>query len=140
MKRIILAAGTAAVVFLGVGCAGTKEATKDVGAAVPGFSQKGTGVVQEVRENEFSVVGLNGSPEKVWFSVSPKTEVMKDQQRIEVSQIKQGDAVKIAYESSAGAERAYKVDVLTAGDAAKVKGDLEAKGVGGAGLEGTKNP
>ncbi|MFL5322324.1 MAG: hypothetical protein ACJ790_21885 [Myxococcaceae bacterium] len=132
MKRTLRTALVMSVLV--AGCAGTKEATRD------GETHKGTGVVEDVQKNQFSVVGLNGSPNRVWFTVDPSTNVERKGQRIGLNAVDPGDAVKVSYEAEPGPERAYRVEVLTGGDAAKVKGDLEDKGIGGAGPAGTTNP
>lgn len=106
------------------GCAGTQEATRDVQDIVPGVSQKETGLIQSVGHNQVSVVGIANQPGSVTFSVSPKTVVVRENQRIELSQLEAGTPVRVAFESTAGAERATTIEVLTGEAADKVRREV----------------
>lgn len=137
MTKIIRGAMAGLVVaWVASGCAGTKEAKRDVGAAIPGVSEKGEGLIQDIGRNQISVVGIAGQTSPVWFVVAPDTEIVRSGQRVDWSELQPGMPVRVSYETAAGPERAFKIEVLTGGEAAKVRTDVQERAYGGAGTQG----
>jgi hypothetical protein len=125
IKRItasaLLGAGALAV---GAGCAGTSEAKRDVTAAVPMVEQNWKGVVLRVdtQTDRISVRTTDsGEPvQSAWFSIQSDTKVERDGKRVELREIQPGDPVRVGFEPAVGAERAYKVQILTGAEADEV--------------------
>jgi hypothetical protein len=119
--RVVLAAACA---YVAAGCAGTKEATKDVQDIVPGVSQTETGLIQIVGRNQISVVGSANAGQPVTYNIGPKTIVIRGSERVEVSQLEPGTPVRVAFESTAGPEHATKIEVLTGAEADQVRNEV----------------
>ncbi|MBX5484027.1 MAG: hypothetical protein IRZ16_19560 [Myxococcaceae bacterium] len=131
--------GAVAVLFLtslGVGCAGTKAAGRDIASEIPGVSHASDGLVQEASENRISVVGIKDQPGPISFQIGTDTRIEKDGQRVALSELKPGTPVRVTWSSSTGAEKAYRIQVLTGGEAAKVRSEAQERGYGGAGQQG----
>ncbi|PTL84204.1 hypothetical protein [Vitiosangium sp. GDMCC 1.1324] len=127
----VLGAVALAAVLGGVGCAGPKEATKDVEAAVPGLAQKREGLVTNVdrKDNRIEVNDVDhpGAPD-AWFALSPKTKLERDGQMVTWDDIHEGTPVRVSFEPEVGAEKTYKVEILTGVKADEVKVKAEHLG------------
>ncbi|HYO54505.1 hypothetical protein [Archangium sp.] len=120
----VLGAVVLAAVLGGVGCAGTKEAVRDVEAAVPGLSQKHEGVVTNVDKdaNRIAVKAVDDpSVQEVWFALTPDTKMERDGQMVTWDDIDEGTPVRVSFEPAAGPERTYKLEILTGQKADEVK-------------------
>lgn len=126
-KTVVLlgALGTLGFTF---GCAGTKEAGKDVGAAIPGVYQHRDGVITGVQGNNVAVADANNPNEPVaWFHVAADTKIERSGQRVELSQLSEGTAVRVSFEPATGAEKTSKIEVLTGDQAQQVEQKLKGK-------------
>ena len=120
----VLGAAVLAAVLGGVGCAGPKEAARDVEAAVPGLSQKQEGVVTNVDKDAHRIaVKTVDEPaaQEVWFALTVDTKLERDGQMVTWDDIDEGTPVRVSYEPAAGAEKTYKVEILTGHQADEVK-------------------
>ena len=127
----VLGAVMLAAVLGGVGCAGTKEAAKDVEAAVPGLSQKQEGVVTSVDKDahRIAVKTVNEpAAQEVWFSLTVDTKLERDGQMVTWDDIDEGAPVRVSFEPAAGAEKAHKLEILTGQEADEVKQKAELLG------------
>lgn len=109
------------------GCAGPKEAGRDIGAAIPGVAETQTGVVTEVRE-DFIAVRLPGeAPEAppVWFQRTADTRLVEDGQPANWTQLVEGTAVRVRFEAEPGPERAYEIEVLSGDEAEQIRRQVE---------------
>lgn len=123
MKMRMGAAVLAAVgTLLGVaGCAGPSEAARDISAAVPGLEQNWKGVVMRV-DDQANVIAVRDaeSAEAAWFAIGPNTIMERDGERLSIRQLEQGTPVNVSFEPAVGAERTYRVKVLTGQEAQQV--------------------
>ena len=105
------------------GCAGTREASKDISAVVPGVSETRTGVITEVRGNIIAVraPGEDPAAPPVWFKRSVDTRLLENGQPANWTQLVEGTAVRVRYEPEPGPERAYQIEVLTGAEAEQIK-------------------
>ncbi|WP_152622555.1 hypothetical protein [Archangium violaceum] len=129
MKR--LGAVVLAAVLGGAGCAGTKEAARDVESAVPGLSQKEEGVVTNVDKDSHRIAVKSvsePSAQEVWFALTPDTKLERDGQRVGWDDLDEGTPVRVSFEPAAGAEKTYKVELLTGQQAEEVKQKAELLG------------
>lgn len=120
-----------AAVLGGVGCAGTKEAARDVESAVPGLSQKQEGVVTNVDRDahRIAVKTVDGpTAQEVWFALTVDTELERDGQMVTWDDLDEGTPVRVSFEPAAGPEKTYKVEVLTGQEADEVKQKAELQG------------
>jgi hypothetical protein len=118
---VLVAVGT----LLGVtGCAGTSEARRDISAVVPGLEQNWRGVVMRVDDqaNAIAVRAVESAemPQAAWFAIDQTTILERDGERISIMQLEQGTPVKVSFEPAAGAEKTYRVKVLTGQEAQEV--------------------
>lgn len=121
-----------AVVLGGVGCAGPKEAERDVEASVPGLSQKREGLVTSVdaKNNLVEVNDVNNpAAPPVWFVLTPKTELEREGQRVNINDISEGTPVSVRYEPTTGPEKAYKIELLTGQKASEVQLKAQSEGL-----------
>lgn len=133
MRTRVKAVGAAvlAAVLGGVGCAGTREAARDVEAAVPGLSQKQEGVVTNVDKDAHRIAVRSVSEpaaQEVWFALTVDTKLERDGQRVTWEDIDEGTPVRVSFEPAAGAEKTYKVELLTGQKAEEVKHKAEVLG------------
>lgn len=125
-RRAVVLLGALSALGFGFGCAGTREAGRDISGALPGISQNREGVVVGVEGNAIAVADANQPyGPAAWFSISPDTEVERAGQRMEVSQISEGQPVRVSFEPAIGAEKTFKVEVLTGQKAEEVKQKYE---------------
>ncbi|WP_375767886.1 hypothetical protein NR798_40400 [Archangium gephyra] len=127
----ILGAVMLAAVLGGVGCAGPKEAARDVEAAVPGLSQKQEGVVTDVDKDAHRIALKTvdkPAGQEVWFALTPDTKLERDGQLVTWDDIHEGTPVRVSFEPAAGAEKTYKVELLTGQKADEVKQKAELLG------------
>jgi hypothetical protein len=112
----------------GVGCAGTKEAGRDVESAVPGLSQKSEGVVTSVDKDASRIavksVDDPAAPE-AWFALTPNTKMERDGQIVTWDDLSEGTPVRVSYEPATGPETTYKLEILTGQKAEEVKQKAE---------------
>lgn len=126
-KTVVLLGALGALGF-GFGCAGTKEAGKDVGAAVPGVYQHRDGLVTKVQGNNVAVADANNPNEPVaWFNVGADTKIEREGQRMELSQLSEGTAVRVSFEPATGAEKTSKIEVLTGDKAQELEQKLQGQ-------------
>jgi hypothetical protein len=126
-RRAVVLLGALSALGFGFGCAGTKEAGKDIGAAIPGVSQHRDGVVVGVQGNVIAVADAEKPNEPAaWFNINADTKVEKDGQRMELSQLSEGQPVRVSFEPATGAEKTYKVEVLSGQKADEVKAKYES--------------
>ncbi|KFA88933.1 hypothetical protein Q664_37755 [Archangium violaceum Cb vi76] len=126
-----LGAVVLAAVLGGAGCAGTKEAARDVESAVPGLSQKEEGVVTNVDKDSHRIAVKSvsePSAQEVWFALTPDTKLERDGQRVGWDDLDEGTPVRVSFEPAAGAEKTYKVELLTGQQAEEVKQKAELLG------------
>ncbi len=112
----------------GVGCAGPKEAARDVESSVPGLSQKSEGVVTRV-DKEASRIAVKSvddpaAPE-AWFALTPNTKLERDGRIATWDDLSEGTPVRVSYEPATGPERTYKLEILTGQKAEEVKQKAE---------------
>ncbi len=124
-KRVkVLGAVVLAATLGGVGCAGTKAAKRDVASAVPGLAEKREGVVTNVDRNanliEVRDVNNPSAPE-AWFAVTATTKLERDGQKVTWDDLHEGTPVRVSFEPAAGAEKTYKVEILTGEKASEVE-------------------
>ncbi|QRN99014.1 hypothetical protein JRI60_08300 [Archangium violaceum] len=115
----------------GAGCAGTKEAARDVESAVPGLSQKDEGLVTSVDKdgNMIAVKSVNNpSAPPTWFALTPDTKMEREGRLVGLDDISEGTPVRVSYEPATGPEKTYKVEVLTGEKAGEVKAKAELQG------------
>ncbi len=125
-RRAVVLLGALGALGLGVGCAGTREAGRDLGAALPGVSQSQEGVVVDVQGNTIAVANAAKPNEPAaWFHIAADTQVERDGQRLEVSQLSEGAPVRVSFEPATGAEKTFKVEVLSGQRAEEVKQQYE---------------
>ena len=70
------------------------------------------------------------------FDVGADTTIKRKGERFALQDLTPGTPVRIKYTSSTGAETAYEIEVLTGGEAAKVRTNAQQQGYGGAGQSG----
>jgi hypothetical protein len=127
----VLGAVVLAAVLGGAGCAGTSEARRDVEAAVPGLSQKREGVVTNVDKDHSRIEvkdANNPSSPEAWFALTPDTKMERDGQMVTWDDLHEGTPVRVSYEPAAGAEKTYKVEILTGEKAGEVKAKADMQG------------
>jgi hypothetical protein len=127
----VLGAVVLAAVLGGAGCAGTKEAARDVESAVPGLSQKQEGVVTDVDKDAHRIAVKTVSEpaaREVWFALTPDTKLERDGQLVTWDELDEGTPVRVSFEPAAGAEKTYKVELLTGQKADEVKQKAELLG------------
>ena len=127
----VLGAVVLAAVLGGAGCAGTKEAARDVESAVPGLSQKEEGVVTNVDKDAHRIAVKSvsePSAQEVWFALTPDTKLERDGQLVTWDDLDEGAPVRVSFEPAAGAEKTYKVELLTGQKAEEVKQKAELLG------------
>ncbi|WPB78815.1 hypothetical protein KYC5002_06565 [Archangium violaceum] len=127
----VLGAVVLAAVLGGAGCAGTKEAARDVESAVPGLSQKEEGVVTNVDKDAHRIAVKSVSEpvgQEVWFALTPETKLERDGQLVTWDDLDEGTPVRVSFEPAAGAEKTYKVELLTGQRAEEVKQKAELLG------------
>lgn len=127
----VLGAVVLAAVLGGAGCAGPKEAKRDVEAAVPGLSQKREGVVTNVDKDHsrIEVKDVNNpSSSEAWFALTPDTKMERDGHLVTWDDLHEGTPVRVSYEPAAGAEKTYKVEILTGEKAGEVKAKADMQG------------
>ncbi len=124
MIRMKVAVLVAVGALLGVaGCAGTKEAGRDISAMVPGMEQNWTGIVTEVNRDRNAIAVRATEPAEAtaaWFEISQQTIVERDGARMSLQELEEGTPVKVSFEPAAGPERTFKVEVLTGQEAENV--------------------
>jgi hypothetical protein len=121
-RKTVVLLGALGALGLGIGCAGTKEAGKDVGAALPGVSQHRDGLVTKVQGENIAVADANNPNEPVaWFKVGADTKIERDGQRMELSQLSEGTPVRVSFEPATGPEKTSKIEVLTGDKAQEVE-------------------
>ncbi|MCY1020078.1 hypothetical protein [Pyxidicoccus sp. MSG2] len=126
-KTVVLLSALGALGF-GFGCAGAKEAGKDVGAAVPGVYQHRDGLVTKVEGNNVAVADANNPKEPVaWFNVGANTKIEREGQRMDLSQLSEGTAVRVSFEPATGAEKTSKIEVLTGDKAQELEQKLQGQ-------------
>ncbi len=127
----VLGAVMLVAVLGGAGCAGTREAARDVESAVPGLSQKQEGVVTDVDKDAHRIaVRTVNEPaaQEVWFALTPDAKLERDGQLVTWDEIDEGTPVRVSFEPAAGAEKTYKVELLTGQKADEVKQKAELLG------------
>lgn len=125
-RRAVVLLGALGALGFGFGCAGTREAGRDIGAAIPGVSQHRDGVVVGIEGNVIAVADAEKPREPAaWFNIAADTKVERAGQRMEVSQISEGLPVRVSFEPATGAEKTFKVEVLTGQKAEEVKQKYE---------------
>ncbi|WNG61037.1 hypothetical protein F0U59_44765 [Archangium gephyra] len=127
----VLGAVVLAAVLGGAGCAGTKEAARDVESAVPGLSQKEEGVLTDVDKDAHRIAVKSVSEpsgQEVWFALTPDTKLERDGQLVTWDDLDEGAPVRVSFEPAAGAEKTYKVELLTGQRAEEVKQKAELLG------------
>lgn len=128
----LMGAVALAAVLGGVGCAGTKEAKRDVEAAVPGLSQKREGLVVSVdaKRNLVEVNDVNNpAAPPAWFALTPGTRLERQGQRVNLNDISEGTPVRVSYEPATGPEEAYTIEVLTGEKADEVRLKAQHEGL-----------
>lgn len=124
MDRRAMVAGLAAlgVVLGAVGCAGTKEARRDVQAIIPGLEQTRVGVVTNIQGQNIAVASVDDpAAPAAWFHIRPETEVAREGQRVDLDMLEEGTPVRVQFEPATGPERAMRVEVLTGAEAEQVR-------------------
>ncbi len=115
----------------GVGCAGTKEAARDVQSSVPGLSHKEEGVVTNVDKDasRIAVKSVNdpAAPE-VWFALTPDTRMERDGQMVTWDDFDEGTPVRVSFEPATGPEKTLSLEILTGQKADEVKWKAEQMG------------
>ena len=128
----LMGAVALAAVLGGVGCAGPKEAGKDVEAAVPGLSEKREGLVTNVDKNanliEVKDVDNPAAP-PAWFALTPGTKLERDGRLVSINDLSEGTPVRVSFEPATGPEKTYKVEVLTGAKADEVRVKAEHEGI-----------
>ncbi|MCY1081765.1 hypothetical protein [Archangium lansingense] len=128
---MVLGAVALAAVLGGAGCAGTKEAKQDVESAVPGLSQKEEGVVTNVDKDAHRIAVKSVSEpaaQEVWFALTVDTKLERDGQIVTWDDLSEGTPVRVSFEPATGAEKAYRVEVLTGLEADEVRKKAELLG------------
>jgi hypothetical protein len=119
-KAVVLAA--LAAVLGAVGCAGTREAGRDVQAIIPGLEQTRVGVVTNVQGQNIAVASVEDpAAPAAWFNVGADTTVERNGQRVELGMLEEGTPVRVRFEPATGPERAMRVEVLTGAEAEQVR-------------------
>lgn len=130
MTNYIRAAFVGGVVAVfAAGCASTR-------ASVPGLHKTAEGVVQNTGQTQITVAGIENQPNPIRFNVGADTTIKRKGERFALQDLTPGTPVRIKYTSSTGAETAYEIEVLTGGEAAKVRTNAQQQGYGGAGQSG----
>ncbi len=127
----VLGAVVLGAVLGGVGCAGTREAARDIEAAVPGLSEKREGVVTSVDKdgNRIEVKSVDDpAAPTAWFALTPDTKLEREGRLVSLDDISEGTPVRVSYEPATGPERTYRVEVLTGEKADEVKVKAEHLG------------
>lgn len=117
-----------AAVLGGAGCAGPKEAGRDIEAAVPGLSDKSEGLVTSVDKegNLIEVKDVNNpAAPPTWFALTPGTKLEREGRLVSIEDLSEGTPVRVSFESAAGPEKTFKVEVLTGAKADEVKKKAE---------------
>ncbi|QSQ23592.1 hypothetical protein JY651_00985 [Pyxidicoccus parkwayensis] len=126
MRKTVMLLGALGALGLGMGCAGTKEAGKDVSAAIPGVYQHRDGVITQVHGNNIAVADANNLNEPVaWFNINANTKIERDGKRVELSQLSEGTAVRVSFEPATGAEKTSKIEVLSGDQAQQLEQKLQ---------------
>lgn len=127
-RRAVVLLGALSALGFGFGCAGTKEAGKDIGAAIPGVWQHREGVVVGVKGDNVAVADASQpNAPAAWFAISANTKIERDGQRLEVGQLTEGTAVRVSFEPAAGAEKTDKIEVLSGQKAQEVEQKLQGQ-------------
>ncbi|HCF58217.1 MAG TPA: hypothetical protein DFS52_09515 [Myxococcales bacterium] len=108
------------------GCAGTKEAAREVEAATPGLSQTREGIVTATgpdRTIQVYTPNAQQDPTLTLRQVSG-TSISRDGQQIGWAEIQPGEVVRVSFTPATGAEEALKVEVLTGSEADDVRQQL----------------
>ncbi len=125
-RKAVVLLGALGVLGFGYGCAGTREAGSDLGSVLPGVSQNKEGVVVDVQGNTIAVANAAKPNEPAaWFHIAADTQVERDGQRLEVGEISEGSPVRVSFEPATGAEKTFKVEVLSGQKADEVKQKYE---------------
>jgi hypothetical protein len=103
------------------GCAGTKEAGQDIQAAVPFVEQTQEGVVMGIQSDAIAIRSADPNVDAAWFKLQPDTTIERDGQRVSLEDISEGAAVRVDFEPATGAERTFKVELLTGQKAQEVQ-------------------
>jgi hypothetical protein len=113
-------------VGVAVGCAGTKEAKKDIADVTPGVENRQDGVVSAVDETSISVTPADRpQAPPIRFAIDEDTRVKQGDQTVDRSAIEEGEAVRVSFEPRAGNEKAKAVEILEGDDAARVRARAE---------------
>lgn len=140
MRRSTLLIAAIALAATGLyGCAGPKEAVQDVAQATPGLSAKDTGVIEQVEGNRIAIRSAEKPGGVAWYQRTDDTKITEKDRPLDWANLEEGDAVRVSFESQKGAERLYKLEVLTGGDAAKVREDARLLKEGKEGTEHLKD-
>ncbi len=122
MKRGLWVIVAVAAAGLQLACAGTREAMADVRGAIPGLEETESGVVMAVRRDVIAVQLITPEAEKpVLFSRQEGTVVVRDGQPFDWNQLTEGTPVRVSFEPATGAERVFRVEVLTGREAQRVR-------------------
>lgn len=127
MRTTWVLLGTLGALGIGFGCAGPKEAARDIGAATPFVSQNRSGVVVGVEGNTIAVADVeNPNEPAAWFNIAPDTELEKNGQRVDLGDISEGTPVRVSFEPATGAEKTFRVEVLTGQEGEQLKQKFQA--------------
>lgn len=112
----------ALVVGVAAGCAGTKEAKRDIADITPGVENRQEGLVATVEENWISVTPADEPrAEPIRFRVDDRTTIKQGDRRLDRSALEEGEAVRVSFEPRAGNEQAKAVEILEGDAAAQVR-------------------
>jgi hypothetical protein len=127
-RKTVVLLGALGTLGFAFGCAGPKEASKDVTAAIPGVSQHRDGVITGVQGDNIAVADANNPNEPVaWFHVDADTKIERAGQRVALNQLSEGTAVRVSFEPATGAEKTSKIEVLTGAEAQQLEQKLQGK-------------
>jgi hypothetical protein len=112
----------ALVVGVAAGCAGTKEAKKDIADVTPGVENRQEGVVSSVDRTSISVTPADRpDAQPIRFAVDDDTRVKQGDKTVDRTAIEEGEAVRVSFEPQAGNEKAKAVEILEGDAAAQVR-------------------
>lgn len=119
-KAVVLAA-LAAVVGGVMGCAGPREARRDVASFIAP-SQTRLGVVTNIQGQNIAVASVEDpAAPAAWFNIGAETTVERNGQRVELGMLEEGTPVRVQFEPATGPERTTRVEVLTGPEAEQVR-------------------